>query len=417
MQITMDDSRLINISQLKGFLEGTQKVALSIDGDDLESKYKFISKVVKRLNYKKLSKKDKQVVIHYLRKITGYKSAQLYRLVRRAAVGKLIRKVYRRTHSHKIYQAVDIKLLEETDRLHLRLNTLATKEILRREVEIFGKGKYANIAKVSISHIHNLRDHPIYQSAWINHTKARKIAIGTTKPPQSFGKPGCIRVDSVHQREIYHINAVDEVTQWEITVTVSALSERYLVQALQEIIAQFPFPIFAFHSDRGGEYINYTTAHLLNKLFIEQTKSRSRHCNDNALVEGKNGSVIRKNFGWEPISQELVTDFNQFYKDWFNPYINYHRPSLYAEEIIIDKYGKKRKLYNQATTPYEKLKEICDQKRENYLKSGLTFNQLDVFAYAHSDNDFAALMRKAEQELFTKNQKLQNLTNQKTGKN
>lgn len=316
MQITMDDSRLINISQLKGFLEGTQKLALFVDEDDVDSKYQFISDVVKRLKYNKLSKKEKRVVIQYLRKLTGYKSTQLYRLVSRAIMGKLKRKVYRRINTYKKYKATDIKLLEETDGLHLRLNTIATKEILRREIEVFGKTKFTNIAKISTSHIHNLRNHPIYQNAWINHTKARQTPIGTTKAPESFGKPGCIRVDSVHQREIFHINAVDEVTQWEVLVTVPVLSERYLQQALQLIMEQFPFTIFAFHSDRGGEYINYTTAHLLNKLFIEQTKSRSRHCNDNALVEGKNGSVVRKNFGWEPISQNLVDDFNQFYKQW-----------------------------------------------------------------------------------------------------
>jgi transposase InsO family protein len=64
--------------------------------------------------------------------------------------------------------------------------------------------------------------------------------------------------------------------------------------------APVPFPIRGFHSDNGSEFINQTLARLLNKLLIEQTKSRLRHSNDNGLVETKNGAVIRKHMGYDP---------------------------------------------------------------------------------------------------------------------
>ena len=51
------------------------------------------------------------------------------------------------------------------------------------------------------------------------------------------------------------------------------------------MLAQFPFRILGFHSDNGSEFINYKVAELLNKLLIEQTKSRPRRSNDNGLVE------------------------------------------------------------------------------------------------------------------------------------
>jgi transposase InsO family protein len=406
MHITMNDSRFIHVSQLRTFLEGSQQLDVSLDELDITAKYRFISATIHRLKYSKLSKRDKMVVIRYLQKLTHYKPAQLFRLLKRASMGKLIRKIYKRINPNRHYQAMDIKLLEKTDTLHLRLNTLATKEILRREVEVFGHHEFNTIAQVSPSHIHNLRDHPIYKNAWVNHTKARQIAIGSTKPPQSFARPGCIRVDSVHQREIYHINAVDEVTQWEIVIAVVQLTEPCLKLALQTLIDQFPFTIFAFHSDRGGEYINYTTAALLNKLFIEQTKSRSRHCNDNALVEGKNGSVIRKNFGWEPIHQSMVSDFNKYYLECFNVYLNYHRPCLYVQDIIIDSHGKTRKLYNEVMVPFDKLKQVSQEKKQTYLKAGVQWKELDKIAYQYSDNDFAQMMRKAEWQLFEKNEKM-----------
>ncbi len=182
--------------------------------------------------------------------------------------------------------------------MHIRLSEGATKEILRREFEIFHHNNFQTISRISHAHITNLRHSPIYNSHWVNGTKPRIVPIGVTMPPENFGRPGSIRVDVVHQRDVYHINSVDEITQWEIAVCVPQICEACMLPALQDLIDQYPFTIFNFHSDRGGENINYQVADFLQRLFIKQTKSRSNHCNDNALVETKNGSVIRKNMGW-----------------------------------------------------------------------------------------------------------------------
>jgi transposase InsO family protein len=107
-------------------------------------------------------------------------------------------------------------------------------------------------------------------------------------------------MDTVHQGDldgvkgVYYINAVDEVTQWEIVGAVAHISEAWLRPLLEAMLEQFPFPIRGFHSDNGSEFINHTIAGLLNKLLIEQTKSRPRHSNDNGLAETKNGAIIRK---------------------------------------------------------------------------------------------------------------------------
>lgn len=253
--------------------------------------------MVDRLKYNKLSKKNKKVVLNYLKKITGYKKRQLLRLVSQAVIGELKRKPYKKLNPQRIYTSFDIKLLEKTDELHLRLSEGATKEILRREFEIFHHQNYQTISHISHSHITNLRHHRLYNNHWVNHTKARTIPIGITKPPENYGRPGSIRVDPVHQREVYYINSVDEITQWEIVVCVPQISESCILPALQDLINQYPFIIFNFHSDRGSETINYPIANLLQQLLIKQTKSRSYHSNDNALVETKNESIIRKNMG------------------------------------------------------------------------------------------------------------------------
>jgi len=397
MNITMDDSRLLNVTQLQEFLKGSRGVALSLVNADLNEKYKFINDTVKRIKYTLLSKKEKRVVYLYLRKITGYKKAQLYRLMKRAEIGKLKKNMYQRISPHKIYTRSDIKLLEKTDELHLRLSEKATLEILRRENEIFEHKEYQTISGVSHAHITNLRHSPIYKSSWINHTKARQTPIGITQKPENYGKPGSIRVDSVSQKDVYHINTVDEINQWEIVFCVPQICEACMLPALEDIISQYPFKIFNFHSDRGGENINYQVAGLLQRLIIKQTKSRSYHSNDNALCETKNGSVIRKNMGWEHIDQKFCDKINIYYKNYFNPYLNFHRPCAFPTIETSDK-GKKRKVYSAYQTPYEALKQITGAK--NFLKPGQSFEKLDIMAYSHSDNEWAEIMREEERKLF-----------------
>lgn len=275
----MNDSRIDSISQLREFVKGSIKFEVELES--IAEKYKLINKTVKKFKYHKLSRGEKHVVRLYLKKLTGYKKAQLNRLIKRSIEGNLKRTTYVRHNPHITYSANDIKLLETTDALHRRLNRLATKEILRRETEVFSHPQYSHISQISPSHIDNLRKTNHYRSFWVNGTKPREVGIGKTQEPKPNGKPGSIRVDTVHQRDVYYINAVDEVTQWEVVVCVPQISERYLLPALKRLLAQFPFKIFNFHSDRGSEFINKIVANLLNKLLIEQTKSRSRHSKAN----------------------------------------------------------------------------------------------------------------------------------------
>jgi len=166
------------------------------------------------------------------------------------------------------------------------------------------------------------------------------------------------------------------------------------------LLGSFPFAIKGFHSDNGSEYINHDVAKLLNKLLIEeQTKSRSRHCNDNAQAESKNGAIVRKHLGYSHIPQRFATLVNAFCGDHLNPYINFHRPCLFAE-TITDAKGRQRKRYpyKLMMTPYEKLKSL--NKSAQFLKPGISFEQLDVQAGAMSDNEAAQRLNDARAVLF-----------------
>ena len=192
---------------------------------------------------------------------------------------------------------------------------------------------------------------------------------------------------------------MDEVTQYELIGTVELITERYLKPVVKELLKLFPFIIYEFHADNGSEYINRYTVELLNKLHIELTKTRSRHTNDNALVESKNGSIIRKFYGRNYIDQKWAKRINQFNRQYVNIYLNYHRPCGFAT-TTIDRKGKEKKIYPQSRyqIPYERLKRLTGV--EKYLKNGVTFKELDKIAYEKSDNQFAKEMQREKSRLF-----------------
>lgn len=404
MTVDMDDSYLVSVAQIREFLETSALV--NFKGISRKQKYKWIENTLNRFGYFSLSKSSKGIIRNYIIQMTGFSPAQVGRLIqKKRRIGKVLVSSTRRNSFPVTYTPEDIARLAETDNAHLRLSGKATKEILVREFEKFKKKEYERLSKISIAHIYNLREKKQYVSASLTYKKTKSVqtAIGERRKPENDGKPGYVRVDSVHQGDwngikgVYHINVVDEVTQWEVVGCTEKITEQYLEILLEDLISQFPYKIINFHSDNGGEYINKTVAKLLNKLIISQTKSRSGRCNDNALVECKNGAVIRKHMGRSHISQKHARPINKFYREYFNPYLNYHRPSSYPTVSFAEN-GKRKKIYDVCMVPYEKLKSL--DNASSYLRDGITFEILDKFAYEKSDNEYATLMQEKKKELF-----------------
>lgn len=402
----MNDTQLETIEQIEAFLSGTQTVELIIEGK--AKRYLWIQRTLIRLSYLQLSKAKKGIVMRYLGKMTGYSPAQVKRLIKQyREKGRLERKPRTVKSFSQKYTIQDKLLLAALDERHGTLSGPATKKLCERAYTIFGEGEYERLATISISHLYNLRQSTTYLRQRRQFTKTRPVTclIGERRKPNPQGQPGFIRIDSVHQGDqdgmkgVYHINAVDEITQFEMVASVEKISEHYLIPVLEQMLEAFPFVIQSFHSDNGSEYINKQVAKLLNKLLIEFTKSRARQSTDNALAESKNGAVVRKHFGYSHIPQKWAPLINQFNHDYLNPYINYHRPCFFPM-TVVDAKGKHKKTYpySQMMTPYDKLKSLPDAAR--YLKPQMSFEKLDNIAYAMSDNQAAEQLRKAKRELF-----------------
>ena len=407
MKTIMNEQDLKTVEQVQQFLVGTQLVAFQIL-DDKASRYKWIQSTLIRFNYDRLKRLEKGILIRYMAKISGYSRRQLTRLIQQQRrVGRLVRRQRTNNGFARRYSNADIQLIATLDSLHDQPNGKALKKLCERAYQVFDDAAYERLSTISVAHLYNLRKSKVYTRCRYTYTKTKPKAssIGERRKPCPYGKPGYLRIDSVHQGDLdgrkglYHINAVDEVTQMEVAACVEKISERFLIPALQQMLEFFPFVILGFHSDNGSEYVNKTVAKLLKKLHVEFTKSRSRHSNDNALVESKNGHVIRKQFGHAHIPQHYANQVNAFNECYLNAHMNYHRPCLFPV-TVTDAKGKERKTYpyDEMMTPYEKFKSLPDAK--DYLKPGITFEILDKAAYAMSDNDSAEQLQKARNTLF-----------------
>jgi len=395
----------LSLEEIRAFLRASDE--LGFEAQNREEVYGWVKQILRQQRYQGLDRTGRGVVRLYVAKMTGLSRAQVTRLITRYLQGEEVKpKLYRRRRFPSLYTAADAELLAQVDEAHETLSGPATQKVLQREWYEFGDASYQRLARISVAQLYRLRQSRAYRQKRVHYEKTRpvQVAIGERRRPDPQGRPGFVRVDTVHQGDLdgdkglYHINAVDEVTQWEIVGATAYISEAWLEPVLAAMLEQFPFRIRGFHSDNGSEFINRTVAKLLNKLLAEQTKSRPRHSNDNGLVEAKNGAVIRKHIGYGHIASVHAEAFQAFYREHFNSYLNFHRPCG-QPEIRTDHKGKAKRIYPWYATPWEMLRRLPGVA--GCLKGDLTIGDLERQARAQSDTQAARAMQKAKQELFT----------------
>jgi len=400
----MKNSEHLSPEQMQAFLEGNEEIGFQ--AANRKELYEWTQATLCAQGYIGLHRSGKGLVKQYISKVTGLSRAQATRLIAQYVASGIV--AVRRGRGKRFtvyYTPADIALLAEVDGAHETLSGPATRKILYRGYYEFADARYERLADISSAHIYNLRKLRSYRERVMVFTRTRPTptAIGERRRPEPGGRPGYLRVDTVHQGDldgvkgVYHINLVDEVTQWEVVGAVERISENYLEPLLQRLLKQFPFRILGFHSDNGSEFINHSIARMLNKLLIEQTKSRPRKSNDNGQVEAKNGAVIRKHMGFDHIASEHADSINAFYEKHFNPYLNFHRPCA-VPELKKDSRGKTIRAYKWYATPWEILRQTPGVG--GCLKDDVTVEQMEKLAAADSDTVAATKMQKEKQKLF-----------------
>ena len=367
----------LSLVEIEAFLAVSESVRFA--GCDRTEIYGWVGRLLCHHEYPLQGRRSKGLLRAYVERMTGLSRAQSTRLIGDyVRIGRIAPKPSGRPRYQRHYTLADIELLAAVDEAHERLSGPATRHILKREFEVYGKAEFERLAVLSNGHLYNLRHSARYGLRLHHFEKTRPTAI------------------QIGERK-NHINAVDELTQWEVVLATPRISEAWLMPLLESILEQFPFVILNFHSDNGSEFINKTVAELLEKLLIEQTKSRPRRSGDNGLVETKNAAIVRKHIGWGHIAPAHAAPLNQFYTGFLNPYVNYHRPSAQAE-VQIDAKGRKRRLYKQWRTPLETL--LALDRPQQFLRPGLSIAALKRVAASMSDTEAARRMQQAKNNMF-----------------
>lgn len=402
--ISMKNGDRLSLEQIRTFLAASEE--FRFEAKNREDVYDWVRRTLVEQEYGGQKREGKGLLRSYIGKMTGLSRAQVTRLIGQYLESGMVKqRSYRRNRFATQYQIGDVELLAAVDEAHETLSGPATQKILYRGLYDYGDQRYQRLAMISAPHIYNLRKSRVYRERKLTFQKTRpvKVTIGERRRPDPQGRPGYLRIDTVHQGDlegvkgVYHVNAVDEVTQWQVVGATAYISEAWLMPVLEAMLRQIPFQIIGFHSDNGSEFINHTVAQLLNKLLVEQTKSRPRHSNDNGLVEAKNGAVIRKHMGYGHIESRHAEAIEEFYEQHLNPYLNFHRPCG-VPEVITNAKGKQRRVYRWYATPWEILRQLPDLARR--LKGGITQIDLEKSARTETDTAAAVRMQEAKRKLF-----------------
>jgi transposase InsO family protein len=411
MVIDMNETQVRTLDQVRQVVAGTQALEFR-GGQDDPSRYEWIAQVLVRFSYRQLHRDDKGAVLAYLQRLSGYSRSQVTRLVGDWVKGLPLQKKYRPPEHAFVrrFTSADVALLAEVDRAMGTLSGPATACVLRRQRDVFKVPGFERLGDISVAHLYNLRRSAGYREQRVVLTKTqptKRLEIGVRRAPAPDGRAGFIRIDSVHQGDhdgikgLYHINAVDCVTQWQVVASVQTISEAHMLPVIEQMLEQFPFEILGFHADNGSEYVNHRVARLLEKLKVEFTRSRPRRSNDNGLAETKNGAVVRKEFGYAHIPQRHATRFNTYCMEYLNPFLNFHRPCLFSSDKPDPKKpGRIKRVYRpqDAMTPLDKLASLPEANQG--LRDGITLEHLRQLATALSDVQAAEELNEARAALF-----------------
>ncbi|HEY4496339.1 MAG TPA: hypothetical protein VJC04_03220 [Candidatus Paceibacterota bacterium] len=161
--------------------------------------------------------------------------------------------------------------------------------------------------------------------------------------------------DSVAGMYLNTLSATDIATGWFEGRAVLGKAQERVFEALQDIKTSLPFPLLGLDSDNGYEFINWEMFKYCKKENIVFTRSRPYKKNDNAHIEQKNWTCVRRIFGYQRIEgEENLKLMNQLFKNCLVSYINFFLPSVKC--VLKKRIGSRIvKKYDQAMTPFERV--------------------------------------------------------------
>jgi hypothetical protein len=323
-----------------------------------------------RPRYLKANKAGKEHILNEFVANTGYHRKYAIRLLKHGPKPKGLKKKGRQ----KVYQGEVVQALTRIWEICGRICSKRLKpflaeivSVLERQNELYltaeTKALLLNMSCATIDRCLGPArfEHPHGLSTTKPGTLLKKAIPVRTYTPWEDERPGFVEIDLVaHCGEtaegpfLNTLTATDLATGWTECLAIANKTQTAVSQAIQELRERLPFPLLGLDSDNGSEFINDTLLRYCQSEQITFTRSRPYHKNDQAHVEQKNWSVVRRTIGYDRLeTPEELALLRSIYVD-LRLYINFFQPVL---KLIAKKQvdGKTVKKYDQATTPYRRV--------------------------------------------------------------
>ncbi len=365
----LDTQRLQTLDQVREFLAGSRP--LDLQPQTRAEAYAFVAETLQRFDYSRQGKADKGLIRRFLNKVTGLSRAQVTRLLHQHRTTGAIADRRRPRHPFpRRYTKGDIGLLAEVDALHGTPLRSGHPQALRpglaavRRPPLRAPRRHLQRTPLQPAPLDQLSTPP-RDDARADPPRAHRHRRAAPAPSPSDNPATCGSIRSTKETSTASRASTTSTSSTRSpssssSARSSASTRPASPPVLEALLRAFPFNVRGFHTDNGSEFINHKIVARLQALHIDEfTKSRPRRSNDNALVESKNGSVIRKHLGYGHIPSRYAERVNAFTQQILSPYPNFHRPCLFPVDEV-DAKGRVRKRYPHANvmTPYEKLKSL-----------------------------------------------------------
>lgn len=208
---------------------------------------------------------------------------------------------------------------------------------------------------------------------------------------EAIAHPGTLEIDLVaHCGEramgdfINTLNSTDMITGWYEAEAIMGKSQRAVDVALQEIEKRLPFKLTGIDSDNGAEFINGTLKRYTETRRITFTRSRPYKKNDNAHIEQKNFTHVRKIIGYMRLDTKQQQDMlNDLYRNELRLYINFFQPS--QKLVRKERNGSKiKRVYDIPETPYQRILKRSDVANDVKQALEKQYEQLNPFQLKRS---------------------------------
>ena len=198
--------------------------------------------------------------------------------------------------------------------------------------------------------------------------------------------------DSGEGEFVHTLNLTDIHSGWTESQAVWGKSEVRVQQGLDEIRARLPFPLLGVDCDNGSEFINWHLKRWCDAQQVQLTRGRPYKKDDNAHIEQKNWTHVRKLLGWERYDSAAAVDaMNALYGEELRCWMNLYLPSVkWVKKVRVG--AKVRRLYSPAQTPFERVLACGQANPQRIAELKKLRATLDPFALAqHIDRKLQAI--------------------------